>query len=1111
MMATIRNRRAVISRVKPVDTHQGRLHLVELEYTDVDSGRADDTVIWEREVGATLHEPNALPDVLAEPPMAHAHFDALLRASRWSALTPSLTGHDSPEGADMPLASPLHGAVEVEDFQLVPLLKALEMPRISLLLADDVGLGKTIEAGLILTELLLRRRIRRVLIMAPASLRDQWQQEMHDKFSLGFDVVDRQETYALQKRLGLDANPWRTFPRIITSYHFLRQHDVLQQFLATCKPGTQRNDAAQLPWDLLIVDEAHNLMPSPFGQDSDLVDMLRAVSPLFEHKLFLTATPHNGHTRSFSGLLELLDPVRFSRTPHFTEAEKGRLHQVVVRRLKSEINELDDEHNRPRRFAERFPEPLPLYFGTRERALADRFAAFRTALKSEVARARRSEQTAGAFAIEVLQKRLLSSPRTLADSWYRFLDGVRDDESASQLELFAARRAEQADIADDLEKEDRGRHVSRTAGAWLKPLAGALMHEIEQVTHALQALGLEPASRQDGEAGETEAATPGQAPGHVSSPTEDARFARLLELIDKRLRLPRRKGRAGGWVDGERLIVFTEYKTTLDDLEARLRVHYDDSGSAIRVLYGGMDQSRRQAIKTAFNDPADAIRVLIATDTASEGLNLQETARLLLHYDIPWNPSRIEQRNGRLDRHGQARDVTAYHFTSDDDADLRFLGRVVTKVHQIREDLGTLGEIFDAAFQRRFGDLEDGDRVAAALEQVVDEQRTRHAVPSTPVSPDSASEERVRRLCRRIDLSPETLRSTLEVALGLDIGYPRLTGPDGRGRFQLAAPIPPRWSGLVDDSLRLPALGNALPGLIFDAARLLVDIGGRRVFRPSKDSVLLHLGHPMFRHALATFARLRFPGHQARVPASRWTVRRAPVPRGADALLVLAVEELAVNALREPFHHWVRVLHVPIEGDELGEPEPPEPDVGDSGDTGPAAASGSRPRTAPAPSAGEDDMDHARELWEMVFVDVEDLIRAHARTLEADIAKQLHSSRDRAIADAGAAFTSRIAEVHALIKRTAVKELERELDEVEQRLAQGFLFADMQREVMQRRREINEEIERRKNHSGRMLEHLADERTRVVERLVPLRYSLSGGGVQVFPLAVEIRLPEVRR
>lgn len=254
MLATIRNRRGVVASVEPYDTtSEGRLHLVRIDYTDAD-GTPEDVVLWERERNATLLEPTALPRVGEESPMPPADFDALVRACRWTAVTP-FTGVEGVGAAAPLLASPIFGAVQVEDYQLVPILIALRMPRVSLLLADDVGLGKTIEAGLILTELLIRRRVRRVLVLCPGSLRYQWQQEMRDKFALGFDIVDRAETHALQKRLGLDANPWRTFPRIIGSYHYLRQPDVLERFRAACR---QPEGSSILPWDLLIVDEAHS-------------------------------------------------------------------------------------------------------------------------------------------------------------------------------------------------------------------------------------------------------------------------------------------------------------------------------------------------------------------------------------------------------------------------------------------------------------------------------------------------------------------------------------------------------------------------------------------------------------------------------------------------------------------------------------------------------------------------------------------------------------------------------------------------------------------------------------------------------------------------------------
>ena len=180
-----------------------------------------------------------------------------------------------------------------------------------------------VEAGLILTELLLRRRIQRVLVLTPASLRQQWREELWEKFSLRFEVVDRQGTERLRRGLGMDATPWRSFSRIVASYHYLRQPDVLEQFLAACRTP---EGSPHLPWDLLIVDECHNLMPSPFGEDSELCRMLRLVAPQFEHRLFLSATPHNGHTRSFTGLLEMLELPRPAHGPvHARSARRRQL------------------------------------------------------------------------------------------------------------------------------------------------------------------------------------------------------------------------------------------------------------------------------------------------------------------------------------------------------------------------------------------------------------------------------------------------------------------------------------------------------------------------------------------------------------------------------------------------------------------------------------------------------------------------------------------------------------------------------------------------------------------------------------------------------------------
>jgi len=1068
MLATVRNRRGIISAVEPSDGGaEGRVHLVTIEYTDAD-GTPEDQLIWEREPGARLLEPTSLPDVSKLAPMHSREFDALVRATRWIALTP-FVDPDGREGplTRLPIASPFFGAIQVEDFQLVPVLKALRMPRVALLLADDVGLGKTIEAGLILTELIIRRRVRRILIVCPASLRSQWKQEMRDKFSIHFDVVDRNQTHALRKRLGMDANPWRSLSRSITSYDYLKQPDVLEEFRAASRPA---DGSAHLPWDLLIVDEAHNLSPAPYGEDSNVSRMLGQLGPLFEHKLFLTATPHNGHTRSFSGLLETLDPVRFSRTGELSPAERTRIEQVLVRRLKREINAVTT----PPRFCERTLQALRLDLKPQERALSSAFQDFRKKVRSLIAKAKRTDQLAGGFAVEILGKRLLSCPVAFADSWLRYQEGLAATEAAEAEEVRAAERAAQEETADDREAESRTAHAARTVGAWLKPLAGKLKDEISGVDAALTRLGLKKEK------------TP---PAQLDS-ASDARFEALRKWIDDHLRAGPR-----GWRDDERMVIFTEYKTTLDYLERRLRSLYPEAG-AIRVLFGGMDETERDEIKAAFNDPRDAVRILVATDAAAEGLNLQETARFLLHYDVPWNPARLEQRNGRLDRHGQARDVVVHHFVTDDDADVSFLAHVVEKVEAIRDDLGSTGDVFDAAIQRRLIAGEADELVKRELDLKIEQVKGRASVPRDGTIRIEAGEEaaRLRALGAEIDLDPSTLKDTLEIALGIRVGLPRFEKPDARGRVRLLQPIPPGWISLVDDALRLPGKKGQkgpIPAVVFDPLFYIEAKGGRPVFRPSRDTTLLHLGHPLFQRALASFARARFPGNKA--TASRWMVRKGGVPSDADALILLTVEELANNDLRETFHHWVRTMRIPVRKGRIGDPLPHEP-----------AAS---LKTGLAVEA-RDDIGRAREIWSDVQRDLRRLVDSLASNLTQRLSTTLTEEKDEAVRRERERFQSRQGELSKLIESQTLARLEREIAQLDTDRQQGTLFDPEQWlvEIAQSKRAKEEELKRRLAHYEELREQLRRERDRVIDQILPKRYAMHGNA-QVFPVAVEVRLP----
>lgn len=1067
MFATVRNRRGVTTGIEPFDGPTGRLHLVHVEYKD-DQYPRNERLIWELEPAARLLEPAALPNVSSSDPMPLEDFDALLRATRWSAAAPFIDPDGTGPLDRLPIASPFHGAVQVDDFQLVPLLKALRMPRVSLLLADDVGLGKTIEAGLILTELLLRRRVQRVLILTPASLRMQWRDEMWDKFSLPFDLVDRDETHALRRRLGMDANPWRSHSRIIASYHYLRQPDVLDEFLAACRTP---EGSPHLPWDLLIVDECHNLMPSAFGDDSDLCKMLRLIAPQFEHRLFLSATPHNGHTRSFSGLLEILDPVRFSQTDQLRDAERGRVQQVVVRRLKREIN----ARTTPPKFCTRMaPQALVLGLSAQEVALSQAFDAFRKAIHKQIASDRGTRRRSGSFAVEILGKRLLSCAVAFADSWQRCKQGLAEAHEAAESEVQAAKRSVESETGDDREVHARVATAAGVVGAWLKGVAPALQREIAALDAALDSLGLLGAGEER----------------LVLDPIADSRYAALEELIERLLR------NGVNWREDERLVVFTEYKTTLDYLVRRLSRKF--GADKILTLYGGMDEIERSDVKRWFNDPLHPVRVLVATDAAAEGLNLQRTARYLLHFDCPWNPSRIEQRNGRIDRHGQPRDVTIYHFVTDQDQDLAFLSHVIKKADEIREDLGSANEIFDEAAHRRLIAGEDAYDVEADLDRRVAATLGRVRIDADSTVETAAQDGRdadaqLKALAAELDLDPQSLRDTLEAAMAVRGGRPQLDCTDETLTCKLINPALSGWSDVIDESMRRPQK-SGLPGpvarIAFDATPFLDNVGGRLVFSPRPDVLMAHLSHPMLQQATSTLTRRRFPGTGDEV--SRWTVRRSPLPPGVEAYVLLSVEELAVNHLRETFHHWVRTVVFPVTNGRIGGPLAHTPPI--------AMRDGQA-------SFGPADYEAARDIVDENESGLKTWIKNHADQLTQELRNQLDEAGRIAKYDEEQRYRSRQAEVSTLISENTIAKLEREIEALKVARTQGLLFNEAQRidEIDRSIEEKRTEIDRRARHHEEVRAQLDRERERILKVMLPKRHEMVGP-VQVFPVSIEVRL-----
>ncbi|WP_165360913.1 DISARM system SNF2-like helicase DrmD, partial [Candidatus Chloroploca sp. Khr17] len=331
-LVEVRQRRYVVTEVRqsmlppdPLVAYDATpQHRVTLASVEDDALGEELQVIWEIEPGTQAVEGAALPQPRGfDDPQ---RFDAFLDAVRWGAIA----------SADLrALQAPFRSGITIEDYQLDPVVRAIQMPRANLLIADDVGLGKTIEAGLVVQELILRHRARAVLIVCPAALQIQWRDQMRDKFGLEFRIVDTELMRVLRRERGLHVNPWTHFPRLITSIDFLKRERPIRLFREVL-PGPDE-PAYPRRFDMLIVDEAHNVAPSGRGKyatDSLRTLAIRTIAPHFEHRLFLSATPHNGYPESFTALLELLDPQRFARgvTP-----DRRSLGAVMVRRMKSEL------------------------------------------------------------------------------------------------------------------------------------------------------------------------------------------------------------------------------------------------------------------------------------------------------------------------------------------------------------------------------------------------------------------------------------------------------------------------------------------------------------------------------------------------------------------------------------------------------------------------------------------------------------------------------------------------------------------------------------------------------------------------------------------------------
>lgn len=751
-----------------------RVSLICLD--DDNQGRRLD-VLWELELGARVlserdHGLGAIA-ALDSPRLFSAYYNAL----RWNMVT----------ATDARLfQAPFRAGVQLLRHQLTPLKRALELPRANLFIADDVGLGKTIEAGLVMQELLLRNQIDTVLVVAPAAVCPQWQREMSTRFGQLFELYNRAFVQRRRRERGFGVNPWVTHSRFVISYQTLRRPEYKEPLHQMLKESSRRT--------LLILDEAHVAAPassSRYAVYSETTRVVAELAPLFDHRLFLSATPHNGHSNSFSTLLSLLDRQRFTRG---VRASSRSLEQVMVRRLKSDLRALED--------AGAFPERQVVAL---ELTSSDVPELELARLLSEYTRLMAPERGKERLVFVNLQKRLLSSIPAFCRTLDKHVPGSASagaGPGASGASKGAWPAADlDLEVEEDLDDELRDAAEAARDGARAAELP--ILGPARELLARMQLI-----ARQ-----------------HRERPC--TKMAALLGWIRAQLLVPTaasQKGRNKAspplqWND-RRVIIFTEYGDTknylVDQLTSALGLT-DEPDGRILQFHGGMSDDQRASVQRAFNGPPSEypVRILVATDAAREGLNLQGYCADLFHFDIPWNPARMEQRNGRIDRALQREPVVRCHyFVYRHRAEDQVLDTLVKKIATIQRELGSLATVVQADLERVMGRGIDRDTLPA-LEGIAPEEVRVEVVTSelesqrdrARIARDLKDNGQILEQSRKaIDFSPTLLRETLEVGLELSVelnGEKALTESDLiPGAFSLP-PMPSSWQRTLD-TLRPP-------------------------------------------------------------------------------------------------------------------------------------------------------------------------------------------------------------------------------------------------------------------------------------------------------------------
>ncbi len=574
------------------------------------------------------------------------------------------------------------GRLDIAPYQLVPVMRAIRMSRPRLLLADGVGLGKTVQAGLVMAELIARRRAHRILIVSPAGpLLNQWHREMRTRFGLRFTTIkDAGELREARRGLVLGANPFDHVSFCLTSVDFAKQEKILQ-------------DLERTSWDLVVIDEAHHCVR--MGRAGDWEDSRRRrLAELLARQadglLLLTATPHDGYDPHFASLVELLDPSLVDGRGSL-RGEQYRGH--VVRRLKQHVKDPETGEDL---FKIREVEPRPVLFDEQSHP---HFARFQRALLGLVAprlrKAVRQRRYGDVLAFVSLLKRSVSTAVACGNTIEKILSrytemvekGREQKESRKQrlrtlrdyrrrLERYGALSFEEEQDQAELEAEEMAAELLGTAPDELTESIDTLQRKQRRERDRIRRVD----TTREALAELLELAR--------GASSEDPKLTAVLQEIQTiRAAEPRAN-----------ILVYTEYTDSQDEVVHYLRGAAGQgrlSGEIIATSGRPEHKKEREEVTERFGCDDDLI--LVSTDATAEGLNLHERCHHLVHVELPYNPNRLEQRNGRIDRYGQRHTPRVSYLYLAGTFEERLLMRLVAKYERQRSRLtfvpNTLGGI----------------------------------------------------------------------------------------------------------------------------------------------------------------------------------------------------------------------------------------------------------------------------------------------------------------------------------------------------------------------------------------------------------------------------------